>query len=66
MLLAYEMEFVGTEADMYGLFPTMLIIHGVPSELVEVHAMAVNLSKSYLANMMNIMYIIILYIMLLQ
>ena len=49
MLLAYDMECVDTEAEMYGLFPTMLVIHGVPSELVEVHAMAVNLSKSYLA-----------------
>ena len=49
MLLAYDMECVDTEAEMYGLFPTMLVIPGVLNEVVEVHAMAVNLSNSYLA-----------------
>lgn len=44
VLLAYEMEFVDTETDMYGLFPTILVIHGVLNEVVKVHDMAVNLS----------------------
>ena len=27
VLLAYEMEFVGTATDLYGLFPGILVIH---------------------------------------
>ena len=44
-MLVYDVDLVGTEAEMYGLFPTMLVIHRVLNEVVKVHDMAVNLSK---------------------